>query len=201
MLIINRVTHTDTRHDGNHREDYASSYCRSSRTELGRGYVYIFLQSCLIVKDSAFLAILTSHLTAEATSSIFIIPPVKFLRILITSLVHPRTTDTPLRRESSHLLSRILDIASPRTAKFDQVWKFQRKRKRRSEESDSEDDYGGILEEESLFFKSENVWDVIEWSFFKGQGGWIDILNHIVRILRNDFDSCKGGRSHCFWGC
>ena len=153
----------------------------------------------LIVTDSASLAILTGHLTAEATSSIFVIPPVKFLRILITSLVHPKTTDTPLRRESSHLLSRILDIASPRTAKFDQVWKFQRKRKRRSEESDSEDDYGGILEEESLFLKSDNVWDVIEWSFFKGEGGWIDILNHIVRILRNDFDGCKRGISHCLW--
>lgn len=153
---------------------------------------------CLIITDSACLAILTSHLAAEAPSLIFTIPSIKFLRILITSLVHPRTTGTPVRRESSHLLSRILDIASPRTAKFDQVWKFQRNRKRRSEGSDSEDDYGGILDEESLFLKSESVWDVIEWSFFKGEGGWIDVLNHIVRILRNDFDGCKRGTSQLF---
>lgn len=107
-------------------------------------------------------------------------------------LVHPSTTKTPLRRQSSHLLSRVLDVASPRKAKFDQVWTFERKRKRRAEDSDS-DDVPNELEEESLFAKAESVWDVIEWSFFKSEGGWVDVLNHIVRMLRNDFDECKTG--------
>ena len=156
--------------------------------------MYNILHSCLRVADSASLAILTGHLTAEATSSIFTIPPVKLLRILITLLVHPSTTNTPLRKEASQFLSRVLDVASPRTAKFHEVWTFQRKRKRRSEESDSEDDYGGIIDEESLFFNAQGVWDVIEWSFFKGEGGWVDILNHIIRVLRNDFDACKEGK-------
>jgi hypothetical protein len=107
-------------------------------------------------------------------------------------LVHPSTTNTPLRRQSSHLLSRVLDVASPREAKFDLVWTFGRKRKRRTEDSDS-DDVPNELEQESLFSKAESIWDVIEWSFFKSEGGWVDILDHIVRMLRNDFDGRKTG--------
>ena len=146
--------------------------------------------------DSGSISILTSHLTGQATSSIYTIPPPAHLSLLITMLVHPSTTDTPLRRQSAHLLSRVLDVASPRAAKFDQVWTFARKRKRRGDDSDSEDDLG-ILDQESLFSKSEGVWHVIEWSFFKGQGGWVDILNHLVRVLRNDFDECKRGMCVC----
>jgi hypothetical protein len=113
-------------------------------------------------------------------------------------LVHPSTTDTPVRIEASHLLSRILDIASPREAKFDEVWTFSRKRKRISEDPDdiAEDNE---LVTESLVSQADGIWDVIEWAFFKGEGGWVDILSHIVRLLRNDFDGCKEGILFVFW--
>jgi hypothetical protein len=108
-------------------------------------------------------------------------------------LVHPSTTNTPFRIQASHLLSRVLDVASPRTAKFDQVWTFTRKRKRRHDDSESEEEFHTILETESLFSKADSIWDVIEWSFFKGRGGWVDILEHIVRGVKNDFESRKAG--------
>jgi hypothetical protein len=146
-------------------------------------------------EDPSALAQLTAYLTADATSSTYTIPPPSHLSLLITMLVHPSTTNTPIRRQASHLLSRVLDVASPRAAKFDAVWTFARKRKRRTEDSDSEDDFI-ILEQESLMSKAESIWDVIEWAFFKGEGGWVDILNHLVRVLKNDFEDCKDGM--CF---
>jgi hypothetical protein len=110
-------------------------------------------------------------------------------------LVHPSTTDTPLRRQCAQLLSRVLDVASPRAAKLDAVWRFTRKRKRRGDTSDDEEDLTE-LETESLFVSTEGVWEVIEWAFYKSDGGWVDILNHIVRVLLKDFDECKDRK--CF---
>lgn len=104
-------------------------------------------------------------------------------------LVHPSTTNTPARREALHLLSRVLDITSPRGAKMHTVWTFGRKRKRRDE--DDEEEVSNELINESLFNVTENVWDLIEWAFFQSQGGWIDLICLIVRILRNDFDENK----------
>ena len=104
-------------------------------------------------------------------------------------LVHPSTTATPLRRQCAHLLSRVLDVASPRAAKLDKVWSFSRKRKRKTDTSDDEEDLTE-LETESLFVSADGVWEVIEWAFYKGNGGWVDILNHLVRVLRYDLDEC-----------
>lgn len=109
-------------------------------------------------------------------------------------LVHPSTTNTPLRYQASQLLSRVLDVSSPVDAQLDSVWTFSRKRKRRDEESD---DDVGILEQESLFNSADGVWEVIEWAFFRGNGGWFDILNLIVRMLRNDFEAAKGRKVCC----
>ena len=159
--------------------------------------MYTHIPPYLINVDASALSSLTSHLTAEAVSSTYVIPPPSHLALLITMLVHPNTTNTPLRTQSSQLLSRILDVAAPRVAKFDEVWTFTRKRKRRKTE-DTDDEEENELEAESLFCKAESVWDVIEWAFFKGEGGWVDILDHIVRVLRNDFEGCKQGEFHSF---
>ena len=117
-------------------------------------------------------------------------------------LVHPSTTNTPFRRQASHLLSRVLDVAAPRAAKFDQVFVFTRKRKRgkASDESDEEEE-PCELENDSLFVNADNIWDVIEFAFMKGEGGWVDLLSLLVRILKNDFEMCKeafkeGDQSH-----
>jgi hypothetical protein len=107
-------------------------------------------------------------------------------------LVHPSTTNTPLHRQSSDFLSRILDVASPRAAKFHEIWTFARRRKRRLEDLEDEEE-PHELEKESLFSQAEGIWDVIEWSFFQGRGGWVDLLNLIVRVVRNDFEECKRG--------
>jgi len=107
-------------------------------------------------------------------------------------LVHPSTTNTPSRREASHLLSRVLDVTSPQFAKFDQVWEFGRKRKRRENYDDDEDESSNILIEESLFAMADNVWDVIEWAFYQSRGGWVDLMSHVVRLLRNDFEASRG---------
>ena len=55
------------------------------------------------------------------------------------------------------------------------------------------------LETESLFASAQGVWEVIEWAFYKGTGGWVDILNHIVRVLRNDWDECRASKLS-LWG-
>jgi hypothetical protein len=82
-------------------------------------------------------------------------------------------------------------VATPREARFDKVFQFTKKRKRKS---DAEDDDEEIeLEKESLMAQAGNIWDIIEFAFYKGQGGWIDLLSLIVRILRNDFDTVKWG--------
>jgi hypothetical protein len=109
-------------------------------------------------------------------------------------LVHPETTDTTLRRQSSQLLSRVLDVSSPTEARFDQVWSFSRKRKHRDEERDSDDEMG-VLDIKGLFAVAEGPWEVIEWAFFKGKGGWCDLLNHIIRLLRNDLENAKARAS------
>ena len=108
-------------------------------------------------------------------------------------LVSPSTTNTPTRHEASHLLSRVLDVTSPQSAKFDQVWEFGRKRKRREGNYDEdEDESSNILIEESLFVMADNVWDVIEWAFYQSRGGWINLMSHVVRLLRNDFEANRG---------
>ena len=106
-------------------------------------------------------------------------------------LVHPSTADAPLRGQTSQLLSRVLDVASPRTAKLDIVWTFGRKRKRRSDDDSDDEEEPCELEKDSLFNQVHSVWDVIEWAFIKGEGGWTDLLNHLLRVIRNDFEECK----------
>jgi len=106
-------------------------------------------------------------------------------------LVHPSTTNTPARREASNFLSRVLDVASPRAAKLDQVWEFGRKRKRR-EGSYDEDETLNVLSDESLFNMADDAWHVIEWAFYQSTGGWIDLMGHVVRLLKNDFEEHKG---------
>jgi len=106
-------------------------------------------------------------------------------------LVHPSTTNTPFRRQASHLLSRVLDVAAPRAAKFDQVFTFTRKRKRGKASDESDEEEPCELENDSLFVNADNIWDVIEFAFMKGEGGWVDLLNLLVRILKNDFEVCK----------
>ena len=101
-------------------------------------------------------------------------------------LVHPSTTNTPLRVEASHLLSKVLDVALPTEAKLDQIWTFRYGKRKRDDDPD-EDRYVE-LEEDSLFSKSESIWHVIEWSFFKGEGGWVDLLSFIRRMLEIDFE-------------
>lgn len=143
--------------------------------------------------DSTATSLLTSYLTAEATSSVYYIPPPNHLAILITALVHPTTTNTPLRHQASQILSRILEVASPREAKFDKTWTFSRKRKRGSESGDESDSDLCDLETESLFaLQSVGIWDVLEWAFYKAEGGWEDLLAFVVRMLRIDFDEAKG---------
>jgi hypothetical protein len=137
--------------------------------------------------DSTAISLLTSHLTAEARSSIYNVPPPTHLAILITMLVHPSTTNTPLRVQSAQLLSRVLDVASPAAAGFETIFDFSPKRKR------SDDSHADLceLETESLFSKIRVFWDLVEWAFYKGEGGWEDILCLIVRILRIDFENAK----------
>jgi hypothetical protein len=143
--------------------------------------------------DSTATSLLTSHLTAEATASIYYIPPPNHSAILVTALVHPTTTNTPLRHQASQLLSRILDVASPREAKFNNTWTFARlKRKRGSENGDDSDSDLCGLETESLFAVSLGFWQVLEWAFYKAEGGWEDLLALAVRMLRIDFDEAKG---------
>jgi hypothetical protein len=106
-------------------------------------------------------------------------------------LVHPSTTNTPLRVQSAQLLSRVLDVASPRAARFDTVFDFSLKRKRRGGDSDDGDSDLCELESDSLFSKTKGFWDVVEWAFYNGEGGWEEILGLIVRVLRNDFEIVK----------
>jgi hypothetical protein len=110
-------------------------------------------------------------------------------------LVHPSTTNTPFRKQASQLLSRVLDVVTPREAKFDQVFQDSRKRKRREfeDEDDEEDEEECELEREGLMNQAESIWHIIEFAFFKSEGGWVDLLSLIVRVLRNDFDACKTG--------
>jgi hypothetical protein len=159
----------------------------------------VLFHSCIanIQSDSGALTLLTLHFTAGSTRSTYTLPPPSHLAILTTMLVHPTTTDTPARQEASHLLSRVLDVASPQTAKFYQVWEFGRKRKRREEFYDDGDETLNILNEESLFTMTTDVWDVIEWAFYQSHEGWIDLMGHVVRILRNDFDLHKGSHYFC----
>lgn len=86
----------------------------------------------------------------------------------------------------------MLDVANPRATKFDQVFTFTRKRKRgRASDNSDEEEESCELENDSLFVNADNIWDVIEFAFMKGEGGWADLLTLIVRILRNDFEDCK----------
>lgn len=70
---------------------------------------------------------------------------------------------------------------------------FTRKRKRgRASDDSDEEEEPCELENDSLFVNADNIWDVIEFGFMKGEGGWADLLSLIVRMLRNDFEVCKG---------
>ena len=86
----------------------------------------------------------------------------------------------------------MLDVAAPRAAKFDQVFTFTRKRKRGKMSDDSEEEEEPCeLENDSLFVNTDTIWDVIEFAFMKSEGGWLDVLDLTIRILKNDFDLCK----------
>jgi hypothetical protein len=93
----------------------------------------------------------------------------------------------------------VLDVAAPRAAKLDQVFTFTRKRTRgkASDESDEEEE-SCELENDSLFVNADNIWDVIEFAFLKGEGGWVDLLSLLVRILKNDFEMCKEAFKEAF---
>lgn len=119
-------------------------------------------------------------------------------------LVHPSTTNTPFRKQAAQLLSRILQVVSPRDAKFDEVFQVpSQKRKRRSsslEDGDDEEDEECELEREALMGQVDNIWDIVEFAFFKGEGGWVDLLSVIVPILKIDFLESKSGIVHPY-GC
>jgi hypothetical protein len=108
-------------------------------------------------------------------------------------LVHPSTINTPSRRASAALLSRILDVSPPRTAKFPQVFTLtSRRRKRRADDLDSDSKWEDFtLERESLMATADSIWDVLEWGFFCA-GAWGDFVNLVVRILGNDFEGVEG---------
>lgn len=84
-------------------------------------------------------------------------------------------------------------MATPRQAKFHDTWKVvESKQKRGSEHSDESDSNLCELETESLLAQSpNNFWDVLEWAFYKAEGGWEDFLALLVRMLRIDFDEAK----------
>jgi hypothetical protein len=96
----------------------------------------------------------------------------------------------------------VLDVAAPRATKFDQVFMFTRKRKRgKASDESGEEEEPCELENDSLFVNADNIWDVIEFAFMKGEGGWVDLVNLLVRILKNDFEMRKeapkeGNQSH-----
>jgi len=112
-------------------------------------------------------------------------------------LVHPSTTNTPYHKRASQLLSRVLDVATPREAKFDQVFQVSRKRKWREinedDDEEDEDEEACELDREGLMSQVKCIWDIVEFGFFKSEGGWVDLLNLIVRVLKNDFDRYKTG--------
>jgi hypothetical protein len=41
-----------------------------------------------------------------------------------------------------------------------------------------------------LFTVVKNPWEMIEWAFFQSRGGWIDLMNHLMWVLR-DFDGVR----------
>jgi hypothetical protein len=112
-------------------------------------------------------------------------------------LVHPSTTNTPYHKQASQLLSRVLDVATPREAKFDQVFQVSRKRKWREinedDDEEDEDEEACELDREGLMSQVKCIWDIVEFGFFKSEGGWVDLLNLMVRVLKNDFDRYKTG--------
>ena len=141
--------------------------------------------------DLSPIALMTSNLTAAASSGIFRVAPPDKLAILITMLVHPSTTNTFARQQSSHYLSRVLDVAAPRAAKFDVAFTTLRKRER--SEDDSFDQANIMLESDGLMAQARSIWNIIECAFHRGDdGGWVDLLNLIVRILANDFEAVQG---------
>jgi len=147
--------------------------------------------------DTAALALLTSYFAIAASSGAFSIPPSEILALLITMLVHPSTVHSPARRHAAQFLSRVLDVCSPRDAKFDVVFTMNsRRRKRRIEEteSDSEREYC-VLERETLMGQVDSIWDIVEWGFYRSEagGGWSDLLALIVRILGNDLEGINKG--------
>ena len=58
---------------------------------------------------------------------------------------------------------------------------------------EEEEDEECELEQEGLMNQVGNIWDIIEFAFFKGQGGWVDLLSLMVRILKTDFNASKKG--------
>ena len=107
-------------------------------------------------------------------------------------LVHPTTINTANSGASAVFLSCVLDVASPRIARFTEVFVFtgqccKRPAKVLDPDSESED---FVLEQESLMGTTDSIWDVLEWGFFRGSA-WTDLLNLIVRIVGNDVDGVK----------
>src|SRR5579859_1591922 len=87
--------------------------------------------------DASSLSLLTFILTSEATSSTYTIPLPVHLVIITTILVHPSITNTSICTQASQLLTRVLEVTTPFTAKFDQVWNFSLNRKQHGEHGNS----------------------------------------------------------------
>lgn len=60
-------------------------------------------------------------------------------------------------------------------------------------DDEEEEDEECELEREALMSQADNIWDIVEFAFFKGEGGWVDLLSLIVRILKIDFLESKSG--------
>ena len=103
---------------------------------------------------------LTSILTSEETSSTYTIPSPAHLVIIITILVHPSTTNMSICTQASQLLTRVLKVATPSAAKFDQVWNFSLNRKQHGGHgnSDGSEEDATLLNRESLFAVAEGPW-------------------------------------------
>jgi hypothetical protein len=69
-----------------------------------------------------------------------------------------------------------------------------RRRKRRADDLDSDSEREEfILASETLMGRCDSIWDVIEFGFYRGSAGWVDLLVLIVRMLGNDFEDANKG--------
>lgn len=140
-----------------------------------------------------------------------LMPPPTFLRFVITLMAHPFHT-TQLRKgmlpskapiAAYMLVHRIIKIIGPVNASLDKIWVFDRGRRsvRRGnrenrELSPSADDAisGELANEESLFSRVEDVWDVVGWAFTCSVlhparwTWWGNVLECLLLTLETDWD-------------